>query len=259
MTTEQIETIRKALEQKYDFPYYSLIRVHTRHNGTFHIPAPMFNGMSKRAVWAGNLPIAQDKRDGEYYECPFCGEKSFYAGVCRNCEGDYDILAYHTDEWEVGCMPERYRLQNMGNHMRRLQYENHEAVKTAVKEEFLRRLDSGLELGIISAEIVLSDGPYDHCETQSPFLKRMEYRAEEAINYIDRVIRSYARHQEREEYEKVIREYVPDGIPIDYIEGEEIEVEGSDEKMRFLDDMWQHMHGDYCYWHPMARIHKEDR
>ena len=22
----------------------------------------------------GSLPIAQDKRDGEYFECPFCGE-----------------------------------------------------------------------------------------------------------------------------------------------------------------------------------------
>lgn len=187
MTTEQIETIRKALEQKYDFPYYSLIRVHTRHNGTFHVPAPMFNGMSRRSEWAGNLPISQDKRDGEYYECPFCGEKSFYAGVCRNCEGDYDILADHTDEWDVGCMPERYRLQNRENRMRMLQCRNHEALKTAVKEEFLRRLDSGLELGILYAEIVLSDGPHDHCETQSPFLKRREYRAEEALKYIERV------------------------------------------------------------------------
>jgi len=141
-----------------------------------------------------------------------------------------------------------------------IEYRNHEAVKTAVKEEFLRRLDSGLELGIISAEIVLSDGPHDHCETQSPFLKRSEYRADEALNYIDRVIRSHIRHQEREEYEKVIREYVPaDGIPIDYIEGEEIEVEGTEEKRRYVDDMWQHMHGDYCYWHPMGRVHKEDR
>jgi len=188
MTTEQIETIRKALEQKYDFPYYSLIRVHTRHNGTFHVPAPMFNGMSRRSEWAGELPIASDKRDGEYFECPFCGESSFYSGVCQNCEGDYDILAEHADEWEAGCMPERYRLQNRENRMRMLQCRNHEAVKTAVKEEFLRRLDSGLELGILYAEIVLSDGPHDHCETQSPFLKRREYRADEALNYIDRVV-----------------------------------------------------------------------
>lgn len=232
MTTEQIETIRNALAPKFEFPYYSLVRIHTRHYGTVHIPAPMFNGMSRRSKWAGNLPIATDRRDGRYYTCPFCGETSYYAGVCQDCRREID-----------GELP--------------IEYRNHEALKKAVKDELLRRLDSGLELGILYAEIVLSDGPYDHCETQSPFLKRREYRADEALNYIDRVIRSHARHQEREEYEKVIREYVPDGIPIDYIEGDEIEVEGTDEKMRCVDDMWQHMHGDYCYWHPMGRVHKE--
>lgn len=235
MTTEQIETIRKALEAKYEFPYYALVRIQPTHGPCFHIPAPFFNGSAKkpRSVWAGNLPIATDRRDGRYYTCPFCGETSYYAGVCQDCRREM-----------YGELP--------------IEYRNHEAVKTAVKEEFLRRLDSGLELGIISAEIVLSDGPHDHCETQSPFLKRREYRAEEAINYIDRVIRSHVRHQEREEYEKVIREYVPDGIPIDYIEGDVIEVEGTKEKRRYVNNMWQHMHGDYCYWHPMGRVHKDE-
>jgi len=235
-TQDLIETVRTALKSRYEFPYYSLVRITTRHYGTIHIPAPMFNGMSKRAVWAGNLPIATDRRDGRYYTCPFCGETSYYAGVCQDCRREM-----------YGELP--------------IEYRNHEAVKTAVKEEFLRRLDSGLELGILYAEIVLSDGPHDHCETQSPFLKRSEYRAEEAINYIDRVIRSHVRHQEREEYEKVIREYVPDGIPIDYIEGDVIEVEGSEELLRHINGVWQHKHPEdgYDYWHPMARVHKEDR
>lgn len=237
MTTEQIETIRKALEAKYEFPYYALVRIQPTHGPCFHIPAPFFNGSAKkpRSVWAGNLPIATDRRDGRYYTCPFCGEPSYYAGVCQDCRREM-----------YGELP--------------IEYRNHEAIKKALKEELLYRLDNRIpDLGIISAEIVLPIPPSNVCgENHSPFLKCDNWTAQRSLDYIDRVIRSYARHQEREEYEKMIREYVPaDGIPIDYIEGEEIEVEGTNEKRRYVDNMWQHMHGDYCYWHPMGRVHKE--
>lgn len=42
-------------------------------------------------------------------------------------------------------------------------------------------------------------------------------------------------------------------------EAELIYVEGSDEVRRQVNGIWQHKHGDYDYWHPMARIHKETR
>ena len=40
---------------------------------------------------------------------------------------------------------------------------------------------------------------------------------------------------------------------------DEIVVEDSDihEVRRLTDDVWQHKHDDYDYWHPMARVHKE--
>ena len=239
-TSDLIEEIRKALAPKYEFPYYSLVRVHTRHYGTLHIPAPQFNGMSKRAKWAGNLPIAQDKRDGAYYECSFCGETSFYSGVCQDCRRDYE-------EWE----------EDEDGDFVPIEYRNHEALKKAVKEEFLKRLDSGRELGIVSAEIVLPDGPHDHCEAQSPFLKSEEWSAERALDRIERVIRAHDALKKKEEYEKMIREFQPDeGLPLDYIEGDVIEIEGSDEVRRYENGFWQHKHGEYGYWHPMARIHK---
>jgi len=245
-TYNLIEEIRNALAPRYEFPYYSLVRIHTRHAGTFHIPAPQFDGMSRRSIWAGNLPIASDKRDGEYYECPVCGETSFYSGVCSDCRKDFEVWEGESDnfgEWVEGPLP--------------IEYQNHEALKNAVKEEFLRRLDAGLELGVISAEIVLSDGPHDHCETQSPFLNREEYSAERALDRIERVIRAHEELKENEEYQKIIREYIPaDGIPLEYVEGDEITVEGTDEIRRYQNDIWQHKHGEYEYWHPMARIHK---
>lgn len=40
-------------------------------------------------------------------------------------------------------------------------------------------------------------------------------------------------------------------------EAELIYVEGSDEVRRQVSGIWQHKHGSYDYWHPMARIHKE--
>lgn len=241
MTTEQIETIRNALAPKYEFPYYALIRVQPTHGPTFHIPAPFFNGSDRnpRSVWAGNLPIATDRRDGRYYTCPFCGETRYYAGVCQDCRREID-----------GELP--------------IEYRNHEAIKKAVKEELLYRLDNRIpDLGIISAEIVLPIPPSNVCgENHSPFLKCEDWTAQRSLNYIDRVIRSHVRHQEREEYEKVIREYVPaDGIPVDYIEGDVIEVEGSEELRRHINGVWQHKHPEdgYDYWHPMGRVHKEDR
>ena len=40
---------------------------------------------------------------------------------------------------------------------------------------------------------------------------------------------------------------------------DEIVVEDSDinEIRRLVDDVWQHKHNEYDYWHPMARVHKE--
>lgn len=43
----------------------------------------------------------------------------------------------------------------------------------------------------------------------------------------------------------------------DFEEAEVIQVEGSDEVRRQVNGVWQHKHGSYDYWHPMARVHKE--
>ncbi|KXS41078.1 MAG: 30S ribosomal protein S3P [Methanolobus sp. T82-4] len=32
-----------------------------------------------------------------------------------------------------------------------------------------------------------------------------------------------------------------------------------DEQRRLMDDVWQHKHEGYDYWHPIARVHKEDK
>jgi len=263
MTLENIETIRNALAPHYEFPYYALIRIHTRHYGTIHIPAPFFNGgeCNPRSRWAGSLPIAQDKRDGEYYNCPFCGEPSYYAGVCQICEGDYDILAEQADEWEDGCIPERYINQDMQNRERRRIYQNHEYLKASVKNEILYRVDHQIpDLGIIYAEIVLSEEPSNICgENHSPFMKHMSWEAEDALDRIEHEIRGNEEFKKHVEYQEMIRKYIPDfGIPLNYINGDEIEVEGTDEVRRQIDGMWQHKHPEsgYDYWHPIARIHK---
>lgn len=249
MTTkafELIEEIRNALAQRYEFPYYSLVRIHTRHYGTFHIPAPQFDGMSRRSVWAGSLPISHEKRDWEYYKCPICGETSFYSGVCEDCRREFEIWEGESDncgEWVDGPLP--------------IKYQNHEALKKAAKEEFLRRLDSGLELGIVSAEIVLSDGPNNVCEDQSPFLRREKWRAVRAIDRIDEKMRRFFELIELPEVKKILDDIAYEtGVPFDYIEGDVIEVEGTDEIRRHENGMWQHKHGKYDYWHPMDRVHK---
>lgn len=255
MTKENIETIRNTLEAKYEFPYYALMRIRPTHGPVFHIPAPFFNGPANRprSEWAGNLTIAHDKRDGEYYHCPFCGEPSYYAGPCQDCLRDFEVWVVDPDgdfgndgDWEEGPLP--------------IEYQNHEALKRAVKTDFLKRLDAGVpDLGIISAEIVLSNPQSNVCgENHSPFLKSESWGAQRALDHVERVINAHESLKEEEEYQKMIREYVPvDGVPLDYIEGDEIIVEGTDEKRRFQNDVWQHMHGDYCYWHPMGRMHKE--
>ncbi len=258
MTTkayELIETIRNALAPKYEFPYYALIRVHTRHYGTIHIPAPWFNGMSRRSKWAGNLPIASDKRDGEYYECPFCGEPSFFSGVCQDCRRDFEVWVHDPDgdfgndgDWEDGHLP--------------VEYQNHVALKKAAKEELLYRLDHGIpDLGIISAEVVLAIEPNNVCgEDQSPFMKESDGSAQLALDRVESKIRKFFELTEIPEIKKVLEDisYETDA-PFDYIEGDVIEVEGSDELRRRVNGVWQHMHEGYDYWHPMARIHKESR
>lgn len=251
MTTKTdglIETVRNALGSKYEFPYYALIRVHSRRDGTFHIPAPWFNGMTRRAKWAGNLPIASDNRDGEYYECPICGERNFFSGVCEDCRRDFEVWDEVEEEWIDGELP--------------LEYRNHEAMKKAAKDELLRRIDAGIpDLGIVSAEIVLPV-PWGAEWDPSPFLKSEEWSAEIALDRIESVIRTHETLKEKEEYQKMIREFQPDeGLPLDYIEGDVIEVEDSDELRRHVNGVWEHKHPEsgYDYWHPMARIHKEHR
>ena len=55
--------------------YYDLIRVPSG-----HIPAPKAN------LWS-HLPIpVKEERYWDFYYCPFCGQPSFYKGVCRDCE-----------------------------------------------------------------------------------------------------------------------------------------------------------------------------
>ena len=254
MTTkafEMIESIRNALAPKFEFPYYALVRVHSKRDGTFHIPAPMFNGMSKRSRWAGSLPIAQDKRDGEYFECPFCGERSFFSGVCEDCRRDYEV--WEEDEngefgndgqWVDGPLP--------------LEYRNKKAMEKAAKEELLRRIDAGVpDLGIISAEIVLPVAWGTELEP-SPFLKCSDYSAQWALDRIESEIRCHEELKKHEEYQEMIRNYtLEDGVPLDYIEGDVITVEGSEELRRQVNGVWQHKHEGYDYWHPMARVHKE--
>jgi small subunit ribosomal protein S3 len=52
---------------------------------------------------------------------------------------------------------------------------------------------------------------------------------------------------------------VEESAKTDAASGDEIVVEDSDihEVRRLTDDVWQHKHDDYDYWHPMARVHKE--
>ena len=252
---ELIESIRNALAPKYQFPYYSLVRVHSKRYGTFDIPAPMFNGMSKRAVWVGNLPIAQDKRDGDYYECPFCGETSFFSGVCLDCNRDYDVWEEDEDgdfgndgQWVDGPLP--------------IEYRNHAAMKKAAKDELLRMIDSGVpDLDIISAEIVLPVAWGAECEP-SPFLKCSDYSAQWALDRIEKEIRCHEELKKHEEYQEMIHHYTPeDGVPLDYIEADVITIEGSEELRRHVDGVWQHKHPEdgYDYWHPMGRVHKESK
>ncbi|MDD5537287.1 MAG: hypothetical protein PHS36_08955 [Candidatus Cloacimonetes bacterium] len=244
-----IETIRNAIAPKYEFPYYALIRIHTRHYGTIHIPAPMFDGgeCNPRSQWAGDLPIAQDKRTGRYFECPFCGEKSYYSGVCQNCRRDFEVWDDEEEDWVDGELP--------------LEYRNREALKASVKKEILYRIDHRIpNLGIISAEIVLSDPASNVCgEYHTPFMKHSSWNAQNALDRVEKIIQSYENLKKHEAYQEMIRNYEPeDGVPLDYIEGDVIEVEGSEELRRHVNGIWQHKHPDsgYDYWHPMARIHK---
>ena len=242
MTTkafELIEIVRNALEPKYEFPYYALVRVYSK-DGTFHIPAPIFNGMSKRSKWAGSLPVAQDRRDGEYFECPFCGEKSFFSGICQDCKRENEVWEENEDgdfgndgHWVDGPLP--------------IEYRNREAAEKAAKEELLRRIDAGVpDLNIISAEIVLPVAWGTELEP-SPFLKCSNYSALRALDRIESEIRCHEELKKHEEHRD----------PLDYIEGDVIAVEGTEELRRYVNGVWQHKHEGYDYWHPMARVHKE--
>lgn len=240
-----IETVRNALAPKYEFPYYALVRIHTKHYGTIHIPAPFFNGgeCNPRSQWAGDLPVASEKRNGKYYKCPICGETSYYAGVCQDCRRNYEIwVEYPENEyqgsWEEGPLP--------------LEYRNHEALKASVKNEILYRIDHRIpDLGIISAEIVLSEPPSNVCgENHSPFMKSSSWESQNALRDLHSMIEYYTRGKKDE---------------IHYSENDEIIfVPGSDERKVYKNGTWYHKHGateskpenNYDYWHPMARIHK---
>lgn len=222
MTTksyELIEKVRNALAPKFQFPYYSLIKVHSKRDGTFHIPAPMFNGMTRRSKWAGSLPIAGDKRDGEYYECPFCGEKSFYSGVCEECRRDFEVWEKdgYDGQWVDGPLP--------------LEYRNHEAMKNAAKDELLRRIDTDVpDLGIYSAEIVLPvawGAEWD----PSPFLRSESWSAERSLDIVESIVSTVEKLKGNEAFKRIWNaaadKYTP---PFGILEGEEIEVENRELK-----------------------------
>ena len=246
MTTEVdefFETVRNALEPKYDFPYYALVRIYTKRYGTIHIPAPFFNGVSNRSKWAGNLTIASDKRDDEYYECPFCGEKSFFSGICQNCKCDFEVWDANEEEWIDGQLP--------------IEYQNHEALKKSVEKEILYKLDHKiLDLGIISAEIVLPV-PQGYPWETSLFLKESTLDTLIAFNRIKLKMNKFKKFIEIPEVKKILNDIVCEtGVSFDYIDGDVTEVEGSEELRRQVNGVWQHKHEGYDYWHPMASIHK---
>ncbi len=121
------------MTNEYDFPYHGLVEIEFAHGqGTMHIPLPLFETNKRRIEFALNIPISEKIRDGEFFTCPACGDKSFYAGMCGTC--DVPTLANINHE------------------------ANHEALKMATKTGFLRRLDSGASIGIKSARIILADG-----------------------------------------------------------------------------------------------------
>lgn len=83
MTTEQIETIRKALEQKYEikgsYTTEELIAKKAAALGKgmvvrFICSSADYPFISKAVGEDYTLKRGSAKRDGEYYECPFCGE-----------------------------------------------------------------------------------------------------------------------------------------------------------------------------------------
>ena len=246
-TKEIIEDLKKAIDPQYQFPYYALVRVTSRRDGVFHIPAPWFDGPSspdhKRSSWAGALPIASDMRDGEYYACPICGEHSFYSGVCQDCGQDLDVWDEEECEWVNGPLPAKLQ--------------NREVLKKEAKRELLRRIDSGTkDLGIVKAEIVLSV-PWGAEWDQSAFLRKSNISAEQALWRVGEVLKTLQKQKEDTESRGEVMETYPELFSDD--ESEVIEVEGSDELRRVVDGVWQHKHPSdgYDYWHPMGRVHKE--
>ena len=147
------------MKKIYDFPYHALVEIKFAHNqGTMHIPLPFFSENQNRIDFVLDLAISEKIRDNEFFHCPICKTSSFYAGVCEEC---YETLyaEFYEDENEDSVEFYKYREEFYKEKCKfiRIQH-NHEALKSATKKEFLRRLDDGIpSLGIISACIIFAD------------------------------------------------------------------------------------------------------
>lgn len=96
-----------------------------------------------------------------------------------------------------------------------------------------------------------SDGSVTICDEMFPFWEHNEIE----------MLKSITKKGKIDDSEIPCADVSPVGTNIDYVdfteESEIIEVEGSDEVRRQVNGIWQHKHGNYDYWHPMTRIHKE--
>jgi len=219
---EVFAQIEETITPAYKFPYFALVRIKTRKEGTMHIPAPWFEENERRGEWASNLPIAAEKRDNEYFACPLCGERSFFSGLCMECQFQYE-------EWDEENQQRRY--------IEPLWLRNRQAVKAATKLQILRKIDSGVpDLGIESAEIVLD-------VDENPFLRMHPEDALGALSELKRRL-------------KIFLGEVPDPEKEAEEDAEVIPGEDSGEVRRQVNGVWQHKHYSHDYWHPMKSYKK---
>jgi len=160
---------------EYNFPYHALVEIKFPHcEGTVHIPLPFFNENEKRQKFVLELPISEVIRDDYFFHCPICGKESFYAGICQSCFESFEKYAGSYVYEPIGnfvynpidgsYVHDGYFTRNDGDWIDGplpIEYRNHEALKADIKKEFLRRLDVGIETGIISAQIIFADRDYN--------------------------------------------------------------------------------------------------
>ncbi len=145
----------------------------------------------------------------------------------------------------------------------------------------------GCKVRIIHPDVVLPDSyrvkessevPEEAPEVKAAEKEEVAVKAEAAPAKAEEVVEEAAEVAEPEAVEEVAEVAEPEAVeeaaepeaaetevaePEMSEEGEEgeeselIYVEGSDEVRRQVNGVWQHKHGSYDYWHPMARVHKE--